>query len=267
MKGPAALVGFLGIVGTLVATYMIPNPYVRYPVFGVSLVLALAAAFWLLASLLDIRYAVPNLIALKRLGVRRVYVDGSSGNDFVRQAVMGAKSVRLLVVSGDALIKILKNELVHALGEQSASVRVLLASSRTQFTGDIEEVEGETRKGHISDEIARVDALLREYHSEAKLRSGQRAVVGLVEVGHYSTHLRNSILLCGDTHGWLTLNLPPSRAVQSPSFELVNANEGLLTLCSKHFDRIWAIINSRGEVRQIGDQVTAAEDLQQAPRP
>ena len=148
-------------------------------------------------------------------------------------------------------MKVLKDEIIHALRENSAGIRVLLATANSDFVCDVEEQESTERIGHISPEIRKVESMLREYLTDAKSTATEHAVIGQVLLGHYRTHLRNSIVLCDNSWGWLTLNLPPKRAVQSPSFELGYAENSLFTTCSQHFERIWDLMNSKGNVKQI----------------
>jgi len=72
-----------------------------------------------------------------------------------------------------------------------------------------------------------------------------------VEIGYYTTQLRSSLILCDDDWGWLTLNLPPKRAVQSASLELSQANNGLLRDCIDHFERCWEIVEQCGQSFQV----------------
>ena len=72
-----------------------------------------------------------------------------------------------------------------------------------------------------------------------------------IYIGHFNTDLRSSILICDNTFGWLTLNLPPARAIQTLSFELIEGKDSLLTTANEHFDRIWDICTLRGTVTEL----------------
>ena len=70
-----------------------------------------------------------------------------------------------------------------------------------------------------------------------------------IQVGHFTTQLRCTMVLCDDTWGWLTLTLPPMRSVEAASFELVPGS--LLTACITHFSAIWDTVKERHRVRRV----------------
>jgi hypothetical protein len=258
----SGLILLLSAIGSFASVYSIQEPMIRYPMLSACLLITFTALYLFLASYMDLWNAFRNLTTIRSLGIRRVYSNGTSANELVRSNVKKAKSIRIVSVSGDALIKMLKDDLIYALRTNSASVRVLLATPNSQFVRDVEESENINRIGHISPEIVKAEALLREYLVEAKSSSQEHSVIGKVALGHYTTHLRSSLVLCDNAWGWLTLSLPPIRAVQSPSFELSYADGGLFTSCSTHFERVWGILMSRDSVREINIHQAVEDDRQ-----
>lgn len=135
--------------------------------------------------------------------------------------------------------------------KQKATIQVLLAKPNSEFINDTELNESETRVGHISPEINKTIAMLQEYLKMARDIEGNNGSVDRVYIGHYNTNLRSSILICDDSFGWLTLNLPPTRAVESPSFELKKTDDRLLNTANDHFDRVWTICRSNNSIIEI----------------
>ena len=250
----SGLILILGIIGTFVAVLSIPDVALKYTAFAGCLLISITALYFFISAYIDIGTAFRNLKAIKELKVHRLYTDGASANERIRVAVREAKTIRIIVVSGEGLVKVLKNEIIYALQKNAASIRVLLATANSDFVSDVEESESIERIGNISPEIRKVESMLIEYLREAKLSATEHGVIGQVKLAHYRTHLRNSIILCDNSWGWLTLNLPPIRAVQSPSFELKYAHNSLFTICSQHFEKTWDLMNSKDNVKQIAIQ-------------
>ena len=249
MERRLSLISFLlGILGTLITIFEIPSGPLRILSLTLFLLLTCGGLLCLLFQEVDLLSALSNLKQLKRLGIHRIYTTG--GGNIGIQQMASARSIRIMAVSANALIKNRKNEIVNALRGQRALIRVLLAEPGSQFVSDVEETESPYRVGQIGPEIRNVERLLSEYVEEAA--SGRRIEeVGKVEIGYYTTHLRSPLILCDESWGWLTLNLPPKRAVQSVSLELSQANHGLLEDCIRHFDRCWEIAEQRGRVLKI----------------
>lgn len=249
MERQLSLISFLlGVLGTLVTIFEIPSGPLRISSLILFLLLTCGGLLSLLFQEVDLLSALLNLKQLKRLGIHRIYTP--SGGNIGTQQMANARNVRIMAVSANALIKNRKSEIVNALRKQRALIRVLLAEPDSQFVSDVEETESPYRVGQISAEIRNVERLLSEYVEEAA--SGRRVEeIGKVEIGYYTTHLRSSLILCDESWGWLTLNLPPKRAVQSVSLELSQANRGLLKDCIRHFDRCWEIAEQHGRVLKI----------------
>ena len=238
----------LGVIGTFASIFQIPPGPLRTVCLVIFLLLACSGLSCLLSQRIDWLSALSNLSHLKSLGIHRIHSTG--GGNIGTQQMTSARDIRIMAVSAISLIRNRKNEIINALHEQRALIRVLLAEPDSQFVSDVEETESRYRAGQISPEIRNVERLLTEYVEEAAF--GKRAgEVGKVEIGYYTTSLRSSLILCDESWGWLTLNLPPQRAVQSVSLELSHAANGLLSDCINHFDKCWEIAVQRGQSFQI----------------
>lgn len=245
---PPAISFLLGVLGTFASIWGIPPGPLRSASLILCVLLACGGLLCLLFQEVDLLSALSNLKQLKRLGIYKIHP--TSRNEIAIHRMASARNIRIMAVSANTLIKNSRNEIINALREQRALIRVLLADPDSQFVSDVEETESPHRVGQIGPEIRNVERLLLEYLEEAS--SGRRVEeVGKIKIGYYTTHLRSSLILCDETWGWLTLNLPPKRAVQSVSLELSQVGNGLLEDCIKHFDRCWEIAEQHGRARQI----------------
>lgn len=244
---PAISLAF-GILATFATIFIMSAGVVRTACLIIFSLLTFGSFLGLLSQNVDWLSAWSNLSQLKCLGIRWVYSTGEGKSPATPMA--NAKNIRIMAVSANALIRLRKKDIINALREQRAFIRILLAQPNLQFVSDVEETESPHRLGKISDEIYGVEGLLSEYVEEA-MSGRSTEEVGKVKIGYYTTHLRSSLILCDDSWGWLTLNLPPKRAVQSPSLELSHVDKGLLEDCIKHFDRCWKIVEERGQSLQV----------------
>jgi hypothetical protein len=116
---------------------------------------------------------------------------------------------------------------------------------------DVEEAESVyvARGLSISEEIATTRTRIVEALSEASVET---ASPGEAALGFYTTHLRSTLVICDDQWGWITITLPPLRATETMSMELIEAGgRSLVRACVAHFDRVWTIVSRRGDVTMI----------------
>ncbi len=240
-------IGLIGGVASLVSMKPGPTRTILSSAFILLLIIGLA-------SWLDDRFAIRNslsiLEAVKLLGIAQIHSRGQFARD-LGDRLKSSKSISILSVSGINLISRHKPQIVAALVNNKAFVRVLLATPGSEFVEDTEEAESPTRAGMISRQIHEVEALLREYHAEALEVAGSNQVVGKLKLGKFRTQLRSSLIICDDKWGWLTLNLPPRRAIDSLSIEVVPVKSGLLEDLVGHFQMVWDQVESAGSVQEF----------------
>jgi Domain of unknown function (DUF4062) len=216
---------------------------------------------WIRADSLD---ALPGttrediLIPSQSLGIGVISPDGQASVT-MRNRIASAKAIAIMSTSAARLIEIQKPYLVEAL-TKGCQIRVLVPEIGGRFVRDVEESERRTEEhDSISDEIRIVRRRLFETVMEAAESStilSGRSLLGKVQIGHFSTHLRSTMVLCDDTWGWLTITLPPARAPETPSFELNNTGRSpLLRTCVRHFNRTWQIVEGRGNAELIEPEV------------
>jgi len=233
---PSILIVIIGLLGTITSIYAMPNDMVRTISFGVFVLLIVVGFMALIIQEISLPSAWSILKNSKYLGVKKIHVTGTRGEALPQMA--NASTIRIMAVSGNTIVKLRKDEIIHALRNKRADIRLLIAQPGSVFVSDVEAAESTYRIGQISPEIISVKQLLYEYWREA-LNGRKPESIGKIYIGHYSTHLRVSLIICDDAWGWATLNLPPKRAVQSVSLELVQTPNGLLKDAINHFEACW----------------------------
>ncbi|MCJ7457170.1 hypothetical protein MUP07_10610 [Candidatus Bathyarchaeota archaeon] len=240
----------IGVLGTLVSILSMNASFLRDVFLLVFSLMALAGVLDWLADAVSLSSSWSILRTCKRLGIKRIHE--TPGGQTMSRHIEKSRIIRIMAVSAQSLIKSHKRAIVTSLRDNSAHVMILLATPRSEFVADLEKSESSSRMGQISPEIEQVERLLSECAQEASA-ARQHGTVGAVDIGHYRTHLRCSLVLCDDSWGWITLNLAPKRAVELVSFELcsMTTGTGLLADCTAHFDRVWSLIQAENGVRRI----------------
>ncbi len=238
----------LGVIGSFASLLSIPNPTLRWILLTVSVLLIVIGLAVALNDMIHLASAWSVLRSCRRLGIIRIHPDGKSGVE-LPERVMSSRSIKIMSVSGIVLIRLLKDELVAAL-RNGCYIKVLLGTSASDFVKDVEEAESSSRLGQIGPELDQVEKLLEEYLADAD-RGNINILPGKIEIVHFRTQLRSSIMICDNAWGKLTLNLPPKRSIQTPSIEMEALDGGLLADCIQHFDQIWQLSKVKGLVRAV----------------
>jgi hypothetical protein len=188
------------------------------------------------------------------LGISRISSDGQAG-PALSSNIADARAIAIMSTSGDRIIEIQKPYLIEAVLSGS-QIRVLVPERDGAFIHDVEESEQRLpERDSISDEIRRVKRRLGEVLTEANQSARlnpESSIVGSIQMGSFSTHLRSTMILCDDAWGWVTMTLPPARAAETPSFELTNSGRRpLMRVCLRHFNRTWQVVEQRQQVETI----------------
>jgi hypothetical protein len=188
-----------------------------------------------------------------RLGITRVSEDGVAG-EAMKHMLSSASSIRILSSSAFRLLDTYRGAMTDAFSN-GCSVRVLIPKPGSQFLVDLEEFEAvHVGRGlSLDTELDIIRVRLLEALSEAAVNIQRTGLtLGRAEVGYFTTHLRSTMVLCDKSWGWLTITLPPFRATETVSMELgPTSGRPLLQTCVDHFDRIWEIVEERGEVEVL----------------
>lgn len=187
-------------------------------------------------------------------GIAKIVPYGKADSTTMSNNLELSKEIRIMVTSGTRFLDGYRRAISKAIAT-GANVRVLVPKPESELVRDVGESEregdgGKIRGAEISQEIREADARFSEYMDEAKKINS--SLTGGISIGHYTTHLRSTMILCDDKWGWLTITLPPLRASETLSFELhYTESECFLRDCIRHFDRTWEIIESRNDVKRI----------------
>ena len=176
------------------------------------------------------------------LGIRRISPEGGGGEE-MGELLAAASHIEIMSTSAVRLLEFQKRSIVAALAN-GCYLRLLLPDPQSGFVKDVEQIESlEVPRGaSLANEIDMTRLRVLEALAEASGTNGEGRAVGRVEIGYFMTHLRSTLILCSDSWGWLTLTLPPLRAVETASLELSAAGpRSLLGACMKHFDAVWSI--------------------------
>jgi len=186
--------------------------------------------------LLDIITQPSNKYGIKELSVAVGCVDK------IKEKKEKITSLKIIAVSGNVLIKLLKPIIEYAVSNKNASIQVIIGTEYSNFINEVELIEdGENRVGNISEEIKGVVGYLKEYSSNAY--KNKKSHLGCIEVKKFNTQLREAITIINDEWAWVTLNLPPERCGQSLSLEFEKEGETpYINSVIKHFDEVWKSI-------------------------
>jgi hypothetical protein len=233
-----------GLVGAF-ASFLAAQGATRWWLIVTFASLTIVAWIFDLSKRFAFATALGNLATCRALGIVRIHRLGR-GAGTTPARLSQAAHIAIMAVSGQHFVKAHKEEIIEALVKQRATIRVLIGEPVSPFVRDVEVAESPSRIGQISSEIEQTERLLTEYLTDSSNRAGIRGV-GQISLGYYSTHLRASMILCDKSWGWLTLNLPPKRALEMMSLELCPAESGLFEMASTHFDQTWkwAVANQR----------------------
>jgi hypothetical protein len=181
------------------------------------------------------------------VGIASLNTDGIAG-EAMRENLGTAQKIRTINTTGVRFFERYEHKLVDAL-KNGCSIQVLVPKPGSEFLFDVTESESKSvARDTIDSEIGIIRSRLIEALSEATEAADSATGLGTIWLGYFTTHLRSSIVLCDEDWGWLTLVLPPRRAVGSISFELKDSGEAaLIKQCITHFDRIWEIVTKRGD--------------------
>jgi hypothetical protein len=199
------------------------------------------------------------VIPSQALGIKHISKTGLPSSDLLATNLRRSSTIRILSTSGVRLFENHRRDILAA-ATQGAAIRVLVPRPGSDFVKDVDEAEsGYANRGTtIDQEIRDVRLRLSDIVAEAvEQRTNDEGILNPVDVqiGYFTTHLRSTYTVCDDKWAWMTVTLPPERAVQSPSLELVRSEEApLIDLCIRNFDRAWQIAASRGHIKRIDGQ-------------
>ena len=187
----------------------------------------------------------PLLLKCNRTGILDIQHDGKCSNEKMSDKIRNAEKIDIFFYAGSGFFNAFQNELVDALEKNRAEIHIIIGTTNSLFLNDLDKIEFKYHRGStrsISTEIDIIKSYIEEWREK-------RAVgKGTIELKHFSTELRMSMILIklknGEEWGWITLAMPPIKAIDTISFEIENNSEGvnLYKQSKKHFDSVWNIL-------------------------
>ncbi|MEV0570051.1 DUF4062 domain-containing protein [Dactylosporangium sp. NPDC050588] len=192
---------------------------------------------------------VPILDPARLLGIRRISEDGNADR-MMNNHLRTASDIRIMSTSAVRFLEIYRRDLVDAVSH-GARLRVLVPQPDSAFAADVDEMESEfTKRRPIAEEIEAIPDRLFDLLAEA--RGIVPATAGSASIGYFTTHLRSTMIICDDDWAWMTVTLPPLRAAETMSMECARVGgDDLVWACLRHFDRVWRVVDGRGDVRDV----------------
>lgn len=246
----SACISIISVIAAFTSISSIVNPFWRFMAVFVCLCGLGIGIMGCIALSLNIFTAWHTLSACKKLGIHRIYTHSHLCSEMPIH-IENAKEIRIMAVTALAWLRAYEDQIRRALAFNGVHIRLLISAPESDFLKNVENIESDTRSGHGTAEILQVDDLLREFIQSAQEIAGPNRSIGKISRAYYRTELRNSIVLCDDSWGWLTINLPPRRARQMPSLELTKGSEALLEDCINHFEKVWKFCDRDSQVQVI----------------
>lgn len=208
----------------------------------------------------NLSVAWENLVAPSEvLGIKAISMTGMAPSDLIAAKLRASNTIRILATSGARLLENHRTDVIAAAA-RGAAVRVLVPLPGSQFTKDVDDAESAhvDRGTKINQEVLDTELRLADIAATAAenglSQDGTPRSID-VQIAYFTTHLRTTYTICDDTWAWMTITLPPERAVQSPSLELTRSGERpLIDLSIRNFDRAWQAAIARGDVKHIDGQ-------------
>ena len=254
LKVIGGLVAAGSFVGTVASIVGVEGSWQKPLAVTVCILLLVIAvvAFWK-APLLQL---VPALMAMRRCGIVSIDRSGDSGPE-MEEALGQATSIKVMATTAIHFLTAYRGHLVDALVKRRATITFLLAESSSQFVKDLDEIEEQRGQGSLGRELENVHKEIRVLTKEARQKAPNDETIGTVKLGHFSTLLRNTFILCSNSEcdtklGWLTMTLPPKRCMERGSISFLIRQGDLFDACTDSFDRTAAIADARGALETCG---------------
>ena len=204
---------------------------------------------------MDILDTIKEQIAAKdisSLGLTRISFAGSTDTAALKPLIAGAASVKIMFTSGATFLGMHHDDLRTCV-MKGGEVTVLLASARSPFVSDLEQLEGRAAISPISTEIKQSVARLKRIVSEAKKLSLAGTALGSIAYGHYGTHLRLSLIIIDDRYCYAILCYSPKRTSEALalSFDTHNVTDHPVGQhIIEHFDAVHRLVEADGRIKR-----------------
>lgn len=195
-----------------------------------------------------VKYDVDLATKIELLGVRMASANGSLDTSSLGPLIRQANSLKIMFVSGDTFITAHLDNIKNCI-EAGAKIQVILAKPNSDFIREIESIEGRPSEDGITPEIiGSINKLKRAVREANKTKPFK------VEYGHFSTHLRVSMVIIDNKHCHVVLNYPPKRTRESLGLRLERQQEteqGVVADLIGHFDAVFQEIKKTDQIYEI----------------
>ena len=243
---------FLNFVAIIIAIVALPEGRNKSIVVVFLLGAFVILGLYTLTRSVQLKGLLAWMQVRRNLGICGIYRRGDERNEELFNRISSSHNLKIMALSTGPLIYHSKAAIITALVERNCNVKVLIAQEESDFVKEVESLEGPDRKEQISTEIEHTKTRLKEIvrlANEQSQRSTQS--IGRIWIGRYNTALRGSLIICDNSWGWYTPNLPPKRAIESVSLEIEQVAKGLLEDCINHFDAVWKMCSNNGQIEEI----------------
>jgi len=185
----------------------------------------------------------PLLSKCLKIGILDIENHGKCSDLKMIDMIRNARSIDLFFYTGDGFFRVFQNHIVEALKNNNAEIRIIIGTENSLFLDDLNKIEVNNKiryeKRNINDEVGPIINFYNEF------RTTRAPGCGSIELRHFRTELRMSLVLIklnsNYEWGWVTLSMPPIKAIDTISFEIENNSENinLYKQCKNHFESVW----------------------------
>lgn len=202
-----------------------------------------------------------NITKSKKYGIKGIYYN-ERASDRIKEKLSKIEDLKIIAVSGTNMLKSLEADLVTLLTQNHAEIKILVGSPYSDFIREVEACESYDpilqsnsglRVDMISQEIEHVIKNINICIEKAisKQKKKNKSVMGKLVLKHFNTQMRSSIIIINNEWAWLTLNLPPAKALNSLSIEFYRKdNDSYINDIVKHFNAMFQLSTDCKEVKK-----------------
>ncbi|MDR1173878.1 MAG: hypothetical protein LBK83_00230 [Treponema sp.] len=172
--------------------------------------------------------------------------------------LQNARRIKIFLTTGLGFFETNYRAIQQAIHDNEAEAQVIIANKESEFLEAVAQMETKVNKRTknmiIQNEIDEVKNKLVEINDIIKKEKNTGKEY--IKIKYFNTEFRLSMILIesknGERWGWVTLTLPPLKAVDTFSFEIESKNQkddNIYNQCNTHFDAVWERLKT--EVKNV----------------
>lgn len=197
----------------------------------------------------------------KSCGIKGIYYN-ERASDRIKEKLSKIEELKIIAVSGTNMLKSLESDLVTLLTQNHAEIKILVGNPYSDFIKDVEACESydpilQSNTGLRADMISQeIEHAIKNINiciekAISKQKKENKGVMGKLVLKHFNTQMRSSIIIINDEWAWLTLNLPPAKALNSLSIEFYRRDkDSYINDIVKHFNALFQLSTDCKEVKK-----------------